>query len=92
MEASRAQAKAYLLMGARFAGATAAGTVASASVLMAKRQRRGPTGACPAGAPASLAFGTVLCRAGAPCPHTRRSGLVRAVWSGGVVRVWCLAG
>lgn len=35
MEASRAEAKAYLLMGARFAGATAAGT-ASASVLMAK--------------------------------------------------------
>ena len=34
MEASRAQAQAYLLMGARFAGATAAGTAAAASVLM----------------------------------------------------------
>jgi len=36
MEASRAQAQAYLLMGARLAGATAAGTTAEAagSVLM----------------------------------------------------------
>ena len=35
MEASRAQAQAYLLMGGRFAGATATGT-AAVSVLMAK--------------------------------------------------------
>jgi hypothetical protein len=35
MEARRAQAKAYLLMEGRFAGATATGTAASVSVLMA---------------------------------------------------------
>nr|ACR37368.1 unknown [Zea mays] len=42
MEASRAQAKAYLLMGGRFAGATATGT-ASVAVLMAKCRWCRPT-------------------------------------------------